>query len=124
MIDTHVHVYSLDEVTYPRLNVKTQPPPEPAEAEDYLRVAGKNSISKAVLVQPTFYGTDTRYIFHVASKYPDTILINSRCKLNFSPLNSTVISEYIPDNISFNILYIILASTNKNIAIIKHTPKY
>jgi len=78
IFDSHMHLFSLDQNTYPRKKVTaalkaqvTASPPEPAMAEDYLRVAGENSIGKALLVASIFYGTDTSYLFHVIQKYPD-----------------------------------------------------
>ena len=62
MIDSHIHLYSLDKDTYPRIAAPAAcPPPEPSEVEDYLRDAKVSAIDKAVFVIPTFYGTDTAY---------------------------------------------------------------
>jgi len=72
LFDSHMHLLSLDQNTYPRNKVTTvASPPEPATAEDYLRVAEENSIGKALLVASIFYGTDTSYAFDVIQKFPD-----------------------------------------------------
>lgn len=42
-----------------------------ATPEDYLRVLGANGMSKGVLVQPSFLGTDNSYLVAALQKYPD-----------------------------------------------------
>jgi predicted TIM-barrel fold metal-dependent hydrolase len=70
IIDAHFHIYSQDTETYPRIDVKTPTPPEPAQHEDYTAIADKNEITKAVFVQPAVYGSDTSYLRDICTAYP------------------------------------------------------
>ncbi len=71
MLDTHLHVYATDLRAYPRAAGGASPPSEPAEAADYLAAARRAGIEKAVLVQPSAYAGDTRYIRRVADEHPE-----------------------------------------------------
>jgi len=106
IFDTHMHLFSSDQNTFPRKKVTaalqaqvTASPPEPAMAEDYLRDAGENSIGKALLVASIFYGTDTSYPFHVIQNYPDifkAVVIaeyNDNAGLDF--LQEQIVNDYV-----------------------------
>lgn len=55
-VDTHFHVFGPEEL-YPYSSQRTYTPPD-ASFESYLRLAAILGIEKAVIVQPSVYGTD------------------------------------------------------------------
>lgn len=71
IIDGHLHVYAKDKNAFPWANAKAAAPPEPAEAADYLRIADRAGITRAVLLQPGAYALDSRYMRSVVDMYPD-----------------------------------------------------
>jgi predicted TIM-barrel fold metal-dependent hydrolase len=70
-MDCHLHVYSKDTSAFPWANPKGAVPPEPSGVEDYLDIAGRAGITKAVLVQPSAYALDSSYMRAVVDRYPD-----------------------------------------------------
>ena len=71
--DTHVHVYSRDLFAFPRQPSSAPPPPEPAEAEDLLRLMDAKAVKCAVLVQPSYYGEDPSYALDCVRRYADRL---------------------------------------------------
>jgi len=67
-IDCHAHVFTRD---LPMPDRRRAPSGYDATPEDYLRVLGANDMSKGVLVQPSFLGTDNSYLVAALQKYPD-----------------------------------------------------
>jgi L-fuconolactonase len=63
IVDTHAHIYSPDEVTYPVIEKPLRPPPgtgSPAHLQREMQAAG---VDKAMLVQTTtFYSWDNRFV--------------------------------------------------------------
>jgi predicted TIM-barrel fold metal-dependent hydrolase len=55
-IDCHIHIIG-DERTYP-LDPKRRYTPAPASAEEYWAALADTPVSRTVIVQPSFYGTD------------------------------------------------------------------
>jgi predicted TIM-barrel fold metal-dependent hydrolase len=72
IIDTHMHVWSMDTARYPF------GPPEPNYAlpkddgsvEIFLEEMKRDGVHRAVLVQPRYYGWDNRYIADCVRRFP------------------------------------------------------
>lgn len=72
VIDTHMHVWSLDTARYP-LNPpepNVRPQTEDGSAERYLEEMKAHGVERAVLVQIRQYGWDNRYIAECVRRYP------------------------------------------------------
>lgn len=67
--DTHAHVISADRQHYPLVENRSYTPP-PAPEETYLQVLRDLGIERGVLVQPSIYGTDNRYMLDVLERHP------------------------------------------------------
>lgn len=67
--DTHAHVISADRHRYPLVENRSYTPP-PAPEETYLQVLRDLGIERGVLVQPSIYGTDNRYMLEVLERHP------------------------------------------------------
>lgn len=73
MYDTHTHIWTLDPERYPWRPILTQAkiPAYPFTATDLLsRMAGAG-VARAVLVQPSTYGWDHRYLLEALAAYPN-----------------------------------------------------
>jgi predicted TIM-barrel fold metal-dependent hydrolase len=71
-IDAHVHVWTPDIAHFPR-NPKyagTQSKPESFTPEQLLAVARPTGVSRIVLIQMSFYGTDNAYMLDAIKRYP------------------------------------------------------
>jgi len=66
-IDTHAHVFKRG---LPLADARRYAPDYDATPEDYLKILEANGISHAVLVQPSFFGTDNGYMEEALRKYP------------------------------------------------------
>lgn len=66
--DTHAHVIAPSSA-YPMVEARSYTPP-PATGEDYLALLGQLGLERGVLVQPSIYGTDNRYMLSVLRQYP------------------------------------------------------
>lgn len=70
--DTHAHVISDDVEAYPFVNSRTYTPPAAPEAK-YLAMLDRLGMQRGVLVQPSVYGTDNRYMLEVLSRHPQRL---------------------------------------------------
>ncbi len=69
-IDAHVHVWTDDRVRYPRvLNAQDYPPPH-FTPDHFLAHAKPNGVTRAVLIQMSFYGSDNSYMLDSIRAYP------------------------------------------------------
>jgi predicted TIM-barrel fold metal-dependent hydrolase len=62
MIDAHVHVWTDDRRRYPRAPGSRDYAPERFTPEDLLRWSRASGVTRAVLIQPSVYGTDHTYL--------------------------------------------------------------
>jgi predicted TIM-barrel fold metal-dependent hydrolase len=64
MIDTHVHVWTMDTKKYPfQQSLSAVPiPKDPAKIEDFIECMQNTGVKNAVLVQPSTYGWDNSYL--------------------------------------------------------------
>ena len=69
-IDTHAHVFVQG---LPLVQQRRHAPDYDATMDDYAVHLQANEISHAVLVQPSFLGTDNSYFLNVAQRYPDRL---------------------------------------------------
>lgn len=69
-IDTHAHIFSQD---LPQASSRRYSPDYDALIEDYLHKLDHTEISHGVLVQPSFLGTDNRYLCAALRKYPERL---------------------------------------------------
>jgi predicted TIM-barrel fold metal-dependent hydrolase len=75
-IDAHVHVWTPDVTTFPR------PPrasggtykPDSFTPEQLLAIAKPSGVSRIVLIQMSFYGTDNSYLLDAIKRYPATFV--------------------------------------------------
>lgn len=70
LIDTHAHVFS-NEANF-AANARYTPS-YTASAEDYIQQLDDNGFSHGVLIQPSFLGTDNRYMLSAIASYPDRL---------------------------------------------------
>ena len=74
IIDTHAHIYSLDEKRYPPIEKPLRPPGGKASVEDLQRQSRANGVKAVCAIQTsTFYRFDNRYICDSARAHPDWI---------------------------------------------------
>jgi predicted TIM-barrel fold metal-dependent hydrolase len=66
-VDSHAHVFKRG---LPLADVRRYAPDYDATPEDYIKVLDGNGISHAVLVQPSFLGTDNSYLVDALHRYP------------------------------------------------------
>jgi predicted TIM-barrel fold metal-dependent hydrolase len=66
-VDSHAHVFRRD---WPLADARRYAPDYDATPEDYLKVLDANGIAQGVLVQPSFYGTDNRYLLEALARAP------------------------------------------------------
>jgi predicted TIM-barrel fold metal-dependent hydrolase len=71
IIDSHVHVWVQNPKAYPWSPVGGYTPTNEASVESLMEIMDLNKVSGAVLVQPTPYGWDHRYLFRAASSAPE-----------------------------------------------------
>ncbi|MGB8478369.1 MAG: amidohydrolase family protein [Acidobacteriaceae bacterium] len=72
IIDAHVHVWTPDEVRFPRDPRYGGPPavPEIFTPENLLELARPLGVERVVLIQMSFYGTDNSYMLNATKRYP------------------------------------------------------
>jgi predicted TIM-barrel fold metal-dependent hydrolase len=73
-IDAHVHVWTPDIVHFPR-NPKyagQQVKPDSFTPEQLLAIASPSGVSRIVLIQMSFYGSDNAYMLDAIKRYPAT----------------------------------------------------
>ena len=71
IIDSHVHVWVQQPEKYPWLPVGGYIPNTEAPVEKLLEIMALNGVDRAVLVQPTPYGWNNRYLMDAAKIAPD-----------------------------------------------------
>jgi L-fuconolactonase len=73
MIDSHVHVWTLEPDRYPwqQTLAHVPIPDEPATAEGLLGLMNEAGVDRAVLVQPSVYGWDNSYLCEWVGRRPD-----------------------------------------------------
>jgi len=67
-VDCHAHVFTLD---LPIVADARYRPTASAPLADYCALLDAHGISRAVLVQPSFLGTDNRYLLDAIAKHPE-----------------------------------------------------
>lgn len=70
--DTHAHVICGDFERYPLVADRSYTP-APAPEEVYLDVLRAMGMQRGVLVQPSVYGTDNRYMLEVMQRHPEQL---------------------------------------------------
>lgn len=70
--DTHAHVIAEDTARYPFTSNRNYTPP-PAPEKAYLAMLDALGIQRGVLVQPSIYGTDNRYMREVLARHTDRL---------------------------------------------------
>lgn len=70
--DTHAHVIAEDTARYPFTSNRSYTPP-PAPEKAYLAMLDALGIQRGVLVQPSIYGTDNRYMREVLARHTDRL---------------------------------------------------
>ena len=70
LIDTHVHVWALDERHRPAAGAKVAPPAAAAPVEWLLDDMAKFGIDRCVLVQSSAFGWDNTYMVECLERYP------------------------------------------------------
>ncbi|GAB7531448.1 amidohydrolase [Pseudomonas sp. 3A(2025)] len=70
--DTHAHVISADCTRYPLVTDRSYTP-APAPEEAYLQMLDGLGMQRGVLVQPSVYGTDNRYMLEVLGRHRDRL---------------------------------------------------
>src|SRR5215210_6963581 len=65
-VDSHAHVFKRG---LPLADARRYAPDYDATPEDYIAVLDKNGVSNAVLVQPSFFGTDNSYMVEALKRY-------------------------------------------------------
>ncbi|MBD8494554.1 amidohydrolase family protein [Pseudomonas syringae] len=66
--DTHAHVISADHARYPLVADRSYTP-APAPEQAYLQMLHAMGMQRGVLVQPSIYGTDNRYMLEVLERH-------------------------------------------------------
>jgi predicted TIM-barrel fold metal-dependent hydrolase len=70
IIDAHAHVWTERSVRYPRAAGEPDYPPERFTPQDFLVHAQLNGVTRAVLVQMSFYGFDHSYMLDAMGEHP------------------------------------------------------
>jgi predicted TIM-barrel fold metal-dependent hydrolase len=69
ILDTHTHIYSSDEASYPPVVKPLRPPQDAGSVTNLERVIQANGVAGVCIVQPSsFYGWDNRFICDTAVK--------------------------------------------------------
>ena len=71
IIDAHVHIWKTDDILYPASPVLASLPQPGPTAEVLLREMAANGVDQTVLVQPSNYEFDNRYIARTLQRYPE-----------------------------------------------------
>lgn len=69
-VDSHAHVFRRD---LPLADARRYAPDYDATPEDYLALLDADGIAQGVLVQPSFYGTDNRYLLEALARAPQRL---------------------------------------------------
>ena len=76
-IDAHVHVWTPDVTAFPRPPRAAGSPsyqPDSFTPEQLLAIARPSGVSRIVLIQMSFYGTDNSYMLDAIKRYPGTFV--------------------------------------------------
>ncbi len=99
IVDTHMHVWSLDMARYPirppEPNVR--PLTEDGSVERYLEEMEQHGVDLAVLVQPRQYGWDNRYIADCVRRFPERFVGHGLIDPK-DPNNAQVLEREIREN--------------------------
>lgn len=71
IIDSHVHTFVTDPERYPWQPLLGYTPEAPAPMDLLLQEMDAAGVDRAVLVQPSFYGYDNRYLAEAVAAHPD-----------------------------------------------------
>ena len=71
IVDSHAHVWALDPDAYPWRPTFGYIPTSPARPETLLTVMDRLGIAEAILVQPSAYGCDHRFLFDTIRAHSD-----------------------------------------------------
>ena len=74
LIDAHAHVWVRDPVTYPWRPTFGFVPADNASPEDLLRGMNRHAVGHALLVQPSAYGPDHRFLLDTVRAQPERFL--------------------------------------------------
>jgi L-fuconolactonase len=71
IVDSHSHVWTLDTAAYPWQPTFGYVPTEPASPRELLEAMDRHGVAHTVLVQPSAYGSDHRFLWHAVRKAPE-----------------------------------------------------
>ncbi len=71
VVDTHLHVWELHSERYPWLPLASVAPDHAWPVESQIEVMDNAGIDKGVLVQPSMYSFDNRYLLDCGRRYPE-----------------------------------------------------
>jgi predicted TIM-barrel fold metal-dependent hydrolase len=74
LVDAHAHVWVLDAVNYPWQPTFGFEPTANASPDDLLRAMDHHGVGHALLVQPSAYGPDHRFLLDTVRAHPDRFL--------------------------------------------------
>ncbi len=74
VIDGHAHVWTLDTATYPWQPTFGFVPGEAALPDSLLAAMDEHGVARAILVQPSAYGPDHRFLLDTVQRHPDRFL--------------------------------------------------
>ncbi len=94
IIDSHVHVWTQQPERYPWAPIGNYVPDSEASAGQLLKLMDENRVEQAVLVQPTPYGWDNRYLLDSLQSTPDRF--KAVCLVDpFSPDNGNEMTRLV-----------------------------
>jgi predicted TIM-barrel fold metal-dependent hydrolase len=74
IIDAHAHVWTLDTATYPWQPTFGFVPTDAALPDSLLAAMDQHGVAHAILVQPSAYGRDHRFLLDTVHRHPDRFL--------------------------------------------------
>lgn len=74
VVDSHAHVWALDPDTYPWQPTMGYTPSGPAEPATLLAAMDGAGVDRTVLVQPSVYGSDHRFLLETVQAFPDRFM--------------------------------------------------
>jgi len=99
IIDTHMHVWSMDTARFP-FNPPEPSYPKPTQygsVELYQEEMKKDGVHRAVLVQPRYYGWDNRYIADCVRRFPSLFVGHGLINPN-DPNNARALEREVQEN--------------------------
>ncbi len=70
LVDAHLHVWEMPSERYPWRPLRNMHPGEPATVETLVETMHENGVDKAIIVQPSNYGYDHRYVTDCLARFP------------------------------------------------------